>query len=65
MVHHTRGGRAARRVCEELGALTGIEPDTLQMWRDVHVLSLLFSDLAVQPMVRRGRYGAPTWLTGG
>jgi hypothetical protein len=46
-------------------ALTGIEPHTLQTWPDVAVLTLLFSDLAVRPILRQGRYGVPTWLTNG
>ena len=49
-------------------ALTGIERLTLQIWPDLAVLTLLFSDLAARPMVHRGRCGALTvdeWLTEG
>jgi len=49
----------------DMVALTGIEPHTLKMWRDVAVLSLVFPDLTVRPMLRRGRYESPTWLTNG
>jgi hypothetical protein len=45
-------------------ALTGIESVYRRCWRELNVLSLCVSVLAVTSILRQGRYGPLWWLTG-